>query len=85
MFPQTPYVPDTLKVPSSALYLTLMEPRGHNVCSWKRGLVRRFSAMFRRGRFIGSEFLHLPLDRQSAVKHGGKHGHVRANIFVCSV
>jgi len=35
--------------------------------------------------FIGSEFLHLPLDRQSAVKHGGKHGRVRANTVVCSV
>lgn len=36
-------------------------------------------------KLLGSEFLHLPLERWSQVKHGGEHGLVRANAVVCSV
>ena len=36
-------------------------------------------------KLIGSEFLHLPLDRRSAAKHGGKHGLICANAVVCSI
>jgi hypothetical protein len=31
------------------------------------------------------EFLHLPLERHSAAKHGREHGLIRANAVVCPI
>ena len=65
MFSQIPYVPETLKVPSSALYLTLTEPRRYSVLKLDEGVVRRVSAMYRLNIHTERSHGHVPWRSQT--------------------
>lgn len=66
VFVQTPYVPDTLKVPPSALYLTLTEPRRYNVLY--RTLPRTLPVAFWNSSGVNFFIFHLRGIAQSSME-----------------